>query len=57
MNNPIKKAEIQNLAIENTAKIKRPEDLIPQETDPEIIPYEDPFESPPDDAAVPGEGP
>lgn len=57
MNIPIKKAKIQNVAIENIDKIKRPDDLISQETDPEIIPFEDPFESPPDEAAIPGEGP
>jgi hypothetical protein len=57
MSVPIKKAKLHNLVFKNIESIKRPEDLTPAETDPEIIPFEDPFESPPDDAAIPGEGP
>ena len=57
MSVPIKNAKLHNLVFKNIESIKRPEDLTPAETDPEIIPFEDPFESPPDDAAIPGEGP
>ncbi|SDL63480.1 hypothetical protein SAMN05421813_10116 [Daejeonella rubra] len=57
MNVPVKKGKLQNLAFEEIDKTKSPEELNPAETNPEIIPFEDPFESPEDAAPVPGEGP
>jgi len=53
----ITKTKCHKPVLENTDQIKNPEDLSVTENDPEIIPFEDPFESPPDDAPVPGEGP
>jgi hypothetical protein len=57
MNVPVKKRKLHKQIMPDPGIIKYPEELIAPESDPEIIPYDDPFESPADNLAVPGEGP
>ena len=57
MKKTMTKTKLQESVLGNIDQIKNPEDLSITENDPEIIPFEDPFESPPDEAPVAGEGP
>jgi len=57
MKKQMTKTKLQQSVLENIDLIKNPEDLSITENDHEIILFEDPFESPPDEAPVPGEGP
>ncbi len=54
MNNQSKKRLIEVIPQEDLEHIEEKSDL---EYDPEIIPFEDPFESPREEEPVPGEGP
>jgi hypothetical protein len=57
MKKSINKNKLQKSVLENIDQIKKPEEPGIPENDPEIIPFEDPFESPSDESPVPGEGP
>lgn len=53
----IKNSKQKKIVTEDPEKIIYPDETPIAEDDPEIIPFEDPFESPPDELPVPGEGP